>query len=248
MLLFIDTFTRYFQPEVAEATRSLLDRAGYRVLMLADSTRPYCCGRSYFSQGLIEQARNEAKRLLDALRPHLEAGHPIVGLEPSCILSLRDEYLKLGLGEPARQLAEKAHLLEEFIVREQAAKRWQLNFQAIPDLPRLIVHGHCHQKAVGAFKAVRKILKQIPQLDFELIDTSCCGMAGHFGLESEHYDHARAMAELALLPALRAAPDTPVLNNGFSCRQPIAQVSKPSLHLAELLLLALPEASPDSNR
>lgn len=113
--------------------------------------------------------------------PHLEAGRLIIGLEPSCILSLRDEYLSLNLGEPAKQLAAKVMLLEEFIAREATAKRWTLQFTASANA-KILVHGHCHQKAVGAIKAMRKVLKLIPELDSQQIEASYCGMAGQFGL------------------------------------------------------------------
>lgn len=246
VVLFVDTFNHYFNPAAAHAAQQVLTAAGYRVMIATprpddDPKRPLCCGRTYFSNGQIDKARQQAERLLKALAGHVAAGRSIVGLEPSCILSLRDEYLKLGLGDAARQLAEKVVLLEEFIIREQAAKRWTLAFTALPEIKRLLLHGHCHQKAVGAIKAVRKLLKQIPGLDFELIESSCCGMAGNFGLEAEHYAHAQAMAELALFPALRAEPAALLLSNGFSCQQQIQNggFTKP-LHLAELLCRALP--------
>jgi len=245
VVLLVDTFNFYFNPAAAEAAHQLLTRAGYRVRIATpagdDGQRPLCCGRTYFSNGLIERARQEAERMLAALEEPIAAGHAIIGLEPSCILSLRDEYLKLGLGEPAQRLAERVLLLEEFIVREQAANRWRLNFVPLPKVGKVMLQGHCHQKAVGALKSVRKLLKQIPELSFELIESSCCGMAGHFGLEAEHYVDSQAMAELALLPALRAKPDALLVSNGFSCQQQIvnAGFAQP-LHLAQLLVAALP--------
>jgi len=246
VVLLVDTFNYYFNPAAAEAAKKLLNTAGYHVHIatpLADDEqdRPLCCGRTYFSNGLIDKARAEATRMVTALADHVAAGRTIIGLEPSCILSLRDEYLKLGLGEPAQKLAEKILLLEEFIVREQAGKRWPIEFQAIPGVNSLLLHGHCHQKAVGAIKSVRKLLKQLPELKFELIESSCCGMAGNFGVEAEHYEQAQAMAELALFPALRAEPDALLVSNGFSCQQQIGNggFAKP-LHLAEVLCLALP--------
>lgn len=246
VVLLVDTFNYYFNPASAEAAQQLLTAAGYQVHVATPSAddkdqRPLCCGRTYFSNGMLDEARAEARRMLAALREHIDAGRSIVGLEPSCILSLRDEYLKLDLGESARKLAEKVVLLEEFIVREQSAKRWTLAFQAIPHPSRVLLHGHCHQKAVGSIKSVRKILKQIPELSFELIESSCCGMAGNFGVEAEHYADAQAMAELALFPALRAEPDALLVGSGFSCREQIVGggFSKP-LHLSELLCLALP--------
>ncbi|MGZ5028843.1 MAG: (Fe-S)-binding protein, partial [Methylobacter sp.] len=241
VVLFVDTFNLHFNPGVAEAAVNLLNAAGYSVLIAgADEQHPapLCCGRTYFSNGMIDRARSEAARLLQALQPHIEAGRWIVGLEPSCILSLRDEYLKLGLGEKANKLAERVLLLEEFIAREQTGKRWPLAFKTQGE--RVLVHGHCHQKAVGAMKAMRKVLKTVDGLDFELIESSCCGMAGHFGLEAEHYTDSLAMAELALFPALRAEPQAEIVANGFSCQQQINNggFGKPK-HIAEILYAAI---------
>jgi hypothetical protein len=247
VVLFVDTFNHYFNPAVAQAAQSLLIAAGYQVsiatpLLDDQDDRPLCCGRTYFSNGQLDKARQEALRTLAALEAHVQAGRSIIGLEPSCILSMRDEYLKLNLGDAARRLADKVLLLEEFIVREQSAQRWLLPFQAIPGVTKLLLHGHCHQKAVGAIKSVRKLLKQIPGLGFELIESSCCGMAGNFGLEAEHYTHSQAMAELALFPALRNAPEALLVSNGFSCQLQILNggFARP-LHLAELLCQAIPK-------
>ena len=237
VVLFIDSFNRHFNPQVTEAAVSLLTAAGYHVHALGWPGEQLCCGRTYFNNGMIDKAKQHASQLLQSLQPHLNAGRWIIGLEPSCILSLRDEYLKLGLGDAAGKLAERVLLLEEFIAKEQTAKRWPLAFNT--DNRRLLVHGHCHQKAVGAMKAMRKVLKSVNGLDFELIESSCCGMAGHFGLEAEHYQHSQAMAELALFPALCAEPQAAVLANGFSCQLQINNggFTQP-LHLAELLLNA----------
>ncbi|MGR9117462.1 MAG: (Fe-S)-binding protein [Gammaproteobacteria bacterium] len=244
VVLFVDTFNRHFNPAVAEAALAVLRAAGYTVQVPAvHDKQPLCCGRTYFANGMIDQARAEARRLLRALTPHLEAGRLIIGLEPSCILSLRDEYLSLGLGEPAKRLAEKVLLLEEFIAKEHTAKRWSLSFDAL-DGRKMLVHGHCHQKAVGATKAMRKVLKLIPGLDAESIESSCCGMAGPFGLESEHAAFSRQMAEQGLYPALRDEPDAAVIANGFSCQQQILHggYTKP-MHIAEVLYAALANPS-----
>ena len=245
VVLFVDSFNRHFNPGVAEAAVTVLQAAGYKVLLPEQTNGEIsraptlCCGRTYFANGMIEQAREEAKRLVQALQLHLQAGRWIVGLEPSCILSLRDEYASLGLGETAKQLASRVLLFEEFIAKELAAKRWQLPLRAL-DGKKWLVHGHCHQKAVGATKAMRKVLRLIPQLDSETIEASCCGMAGQFGLEAEHVEHARQMAELGLYPALRAEPGAAVIANGFSCQQQIRNggFSQP-LHIAEVLNAAI---------
>ncbi|MDD5215514.1 MAG: (Fe-S)-binding protein [Methylococcales bacterium] len=240
VVLFVDTFNRNFNPQVVEAALNLLSTAGYQVEIAsaANDSTPLCCGRTYFSNGMISEAKNEATRLLHALEPHIDAGRWIIGLESSCILSLRDEYLKLDLGDAAKKLAERVLLLEEFVAREQTAKRWTLNFKL--DNERMLVHGHCHQKAVGAMKAMRKVLKTVEGLDFELIETSCCGMAGHFGLEAEHYETSQAMAQQALFPTLRAEPKVGIIANGFSCQQQIGNggFEKPR-HIAEVLYTAV---------
>ena len=204
-----------------------------------NNKRPLCCGRTYFANGMIDKARAEAQRLLTALQPHLDADRVIIGLEPSCILSLRDEHLKLGLGEQSQALAAKVVLFEEFIAKEYMAKCWNLKFKPLPE-QKILVHGHYHQKAVGAIKAMRKVLKLIPQLNSSMIESSCCGMAGQFGLEAEHVDMAQAMAEQSLFPALNAEPEATVVANGFSCQQQIVNggYSKPQ-HIAEILYAAL---------
>ena len=248
VVLLVDTFTHYFEPDIAEAALAVLGALGYRTAVVqpqADALepkRPLCCGRTFLAQGLVTAARAEAGRTLAALLPHAEAGRWIVGLEPSCLLALRDEYKALGLGEAALKVAKQAVLFEEFIARESGAKPGQAVFRAVESVAPLLVHGHCHQKAAGAMKSMRKALKLVPGLSFEFIEASCCGMAGSFGLEAEHEAVSRAMAELALLPKLREAPDAPVLGTGFSCRQQIRDCGgREALHLAQVLRNALAE-------
>jgi len=254
VVLLVDCFGRHFEPEIPAAALRLLRAAGYRVWLAKpaqsdpDPGRPLCCGRTYLAQGLVSQAADEASRLLAALLPHVHAGRWILGLEPSCLLSLRDDHLALGLGDAARQVAARSLLLEEFLAKEVMAKRLQLPFTERSESgahSSPLVHGHCHQKAVGAMKSMRKVLKLIPGLTPQLIEAGCCGMAGTFGLEREHADLSRQMAELALLPQLRARPEATVIANGFSCRQQIrAQSAHPARHLAQVLAEALePEAT-----
>lgn len=244
VILFVDTFALHFEPEIAAAAHQVLTAAGYRVITLQaqpedEPDRPLCCGRTYLSLGQVEAARHEARRLHSALRPALAAGIPVVGLEPSCILSLRDDHLKLGLGEAAVALSKQVYLLEEFIAREHDRKRFTLEFKPLPR-GKTLVHGHCHQKAVGAMKSLRKVLRLIPEFEFEFIEASCCGMAGSFGLEAEHADISMQMAEIDLLPALRAAPDAAILANGFSCRHQIREgADRQPVHVALLLRDAL---------
>ncbi len=249
VILFVDTFALHFEPEIAQAAHQVLSAAGYNVTILqalADDKEPHralCCGRTYLSLGQVEAARYEAQRMHKALRPALAAGVPIVGLEPSCILSLRDDHLKLGLGEDAVVLSKQVYLLEEFIAREHDRKRFTLEFKPLPR-GKTLVHGHCHQKAVGAMKSLRKVLRLIPEFEFEFIEASCCGMAGSFGLETEHAAISKQMAEIDLLPALRAAPEAAILANGFSCRHQIREgVARQPVHVALLLRDALKETA-----
>ena len=216
VVLLIDTFTNNFAPENAEAAIAVLNRAGYSVITArpsADSVepgRPLCCGRTFIANGLVDKARQQARRMLSILLPHVDAGRQIIGLEPACLLAIRDDYRFLGLGEAADKVASHAILFEEFIAKELAAKRFELTFKALDNNEQpLLVHGHCHQKAVGAMKSMRKVLKLIPGLKFEIIDSTCCGMAGSFGIEKEHAEVAMQMAEQSLLPSLRAHPQAP---------------------------------------
>lgn len=247
VVLLIDTFSRHFEPEIPEAALHVLTAAGYQVFFAeatqtsAEDSRPLCCGRIFLAQGFIAEARAEAQRLVDALLPHVEAGRTIIGLEPSCLLSLRDEYLSLGLGEAAVKISQHAFLFEEFLAREHTAKRLNLSLKALNSktTPALI-HGHCHQNALGAMKSMRKILKLIPQFEFEIIEPSCCGMAGSFGIEVEHAALSLEMVNQTLLPALQAAPDAQVISNGFSCRHQIRETAqRQPKHLAVLLREAL---------
>ncbi|NJD07959.1 MAG: (Fe-S)-binding protein, partial [Methylococcaceae bacterium] len=236
VVLLVDSFSRYYDRDVVDAARVVLEAAGCRVLRAEPSRespepdRPLCCGRTYLSQGMVTEARREARRTLDALLPHLAAGRTVIGLEPACLLTLRDEWKALDLGEAAAELSGQALLLEEFLARENLP----LVFKQ-PTAP-LLVHGHCHQKAAGAMKSLRKVLKQVPGLRFKFIEASCCGMAGSFGIEAEHARMARTMAEDALLPRIRQQPEAAILSNGFSCRSQIrAGAARPSVHLAQWL-------------
>ncbi|HYQ37308.1 MAG TPA: (Fe-S)-binding protein [Pseudomonas sp.] len=245
VVLLVDTFTRHFEPGIAAAALAVLQAGGYRVrvaeppLTAEEPARPLCCGRTYLAQGMVAEAQAEARRLLLALLPHVLAGRTVVGLEASCVLGLRDDAQALGLGETLARVGRQALLFEEFLAREAAAKRLDLPLQALAAAETL-VHGHCHQKAVGAMKAMRRVLKLIPGHEFSLIESGCCGMAGTFGIEQEHAAMASAMAEQALLPALRARPAARVVANGFSCRQQMrAHGDARPRHLAELLHEAL---------
>ena len=254
VVLFADTFSTHFEPEIATAAIEVLTVAGYRVRTArpapddAEPGRALCCGRTYLTHGLVDEARREGRRVLAALRPAIQAKTPIIGLEPSCLLSLRDELYCLGLGAEVSELGKQLFLFEEFLVREQA-RGLRLPLKELP-ATKALVHGHCHQKAFGTMKAMRKILGAIPGLTYELIKSSCCGMAGSFGLEAEHYEASQAMASLSLLPALCAAPaEMRVIANGFSCRHQIANGSgRAPIHVALLLREALESSASSPGR
>jgi glycerol-3-phosphate dehydrogenase subunit C len=246
VILFVDTFCHHFDPDIAHAAEAVLRHAGYRVQIAmpavddAEPDRPLCCGRTYLTTGQVEKAKGEAKRLLAAFRKDMDARTPIIGLEPSCLLSIRDELYSLGLGQEVGDLGKRLYLLEEFLAREHQ-NGLRLDLRPIKTSNALI-HGHCHQKAFGAMKAMRKVLSWIPEFSFEVIETSCCGMAGSFGLETEHYDASMQMAELALLPAVRASQsETAIIANGFSCRHQIEHgAGRHAKHIALILRDALP--------
>ena len=242
LVLFADTFNNYLESENARSALNVLRAAGYKVHVArpgrgdAERGRPLCCGRTYLSAGLVDEARREARRVVDALRPFVARGVPVVGLEPSCLLSLRDEFLVMGLGEDARTLAGRAFLFEEFLAREHQAGTLRLSLKPLPQ-KRALLHGHCHQKAFDAVKPVQAVLGLVPGLEVELIESSCCGMAGSFGYEASHFDVSMQMAELSLLPAVRAAgPDDLIVADGTSCRHQIADgAQRRAEHVARVL-------------
>jgi Fe-S oxidoreductase len=241
VVLLVDTFSNHLDPHIAQAALDVLQTAGYTVhiAQAAAGERALCCGRTFHSNGLIDEARAEATRLLDVLSPFAERGLPIIGLEPSCLLMLRDEYHSLALGERVGKVANAALLLEEFLARELDAKRLQTTFQPVHG--KVLVHGHCHQKAFGAMPAMAMVLGLVPGLQVEFIESSCCGMAGSFGMEAEHYDVSMQMGELSLLPTIRAAEaDTLLVANGTSCRHQIRDgAARESLHIAQVLQRAI---------
>jgi len=242
VLLFVDTFNNYMEPENARAAQAVLEAAGYKVhFNTVAGQKPLCCGRTYLSAGLVEQAKAEARRTLDVLMPFVERGIAIVGLEPSCLLSLRDEFLDYGYGAEAKKLAASAYLFEEFLVKEKKAGRFRLDLKPLPG-NKVLVHGHCHQKAFDAFRPVHAVLQWIPHIELDSVESSCCGMAGSFGYEAEHYDASIAMAELALLPAVRkAGKDSIVVADGTSCRHQIHDgAGTVALHVARVLAMSLP--------
>ena len=236
-VLFHDTFTDYFHPEVGVAATTLLEALGYRLRLVAGRA---CCGRPAISRGQLPLARKWARENVAALRPFAAQGLPIVGTEPSCLLTLRDEYPQLVPGPEARIVAERTLLLDELL----ASLAGEADVRALfrDDLQRrLLLHGHCHQKATTGMEPTLAALALVPGYEVELIDSACCGMAGSFGFEAEHYEISRRMGALRLFPALVAAPDDAgVAVTGVSCRQQIEQFSpRQPRHSAEWLADAL---------
>jgi FAD/FMN-containing dehydrogenase/Fe-S oxidoreductase len=242
VVIFADTFSNNFEPEILHAARRVLTAAGHKVAVAWPGlgARALCCGRTYLATGQVGKAKDEAKRLLEALSPFVDRGVPVIGLEPSCLFTLRDEFLALGLGEVARKTADNAFLFEEFLAREKKAGRLKLDLKPLPEKTALL-HGHCHQKAFGAMSAVQEALALVPDLAVSAIESSCCGMAGSFGYEAEHYQASIAMAELSLLPAVRKADKGAlVVADGTSCRHQIAHgTGRQAVHVAQVLARAL---------
>jgi FAD/FMN-containing dehydrogenase/Fe-S oxidoreductase len=244
VVLFADTFNRYFEPENIAAALRVLEAAGYRVHLpkpLA-GRRPLCCGRTFLSVGLIEEARREAERTVAALAPYVSRGLEVVGLEPSCLLGFRDEIPALLRSEAARQLAAHALTFEEFVTRAAERSRFDPPFK--PVAARALLHGHCHQKSFGTMAAVEATLRLVPGLAVEAVQSSCCGMAGAFGYGADTIDVSLKMAELSLLPAVRAAdPSTLVVASGTSCRHQIRDGSgREPLHVARVLAMSVDAA------
>jgi Fe-S oxidoreductase len=245
VLLFVDTFNNYMESENAAAATDVLRAAGYRVhFNEVAGERPLCCGRTFLSAGLVDEARREARRLLDGLKPYVERGVPIVGLEPSCLLSFRDEFLNYGGGAEAERLAANSFLFEEFLVRERAAGRFEPPLRPLAQGgagSEVLVHGHCHQKAMDVFSPVQKVLGWIPGLEVTTVQSSCCGMSGSFGYEAEHYEASLSMAEVSLLPAVRARQaGALVVADGTSCRHQIHDgTDAEPWHVARVLAAAL---------
>ncbi|GJE39969.1 FAD-binding and (Fe-S)-binding domain-containing protein [Methylobacterium persicinum] len=223
VILFGDTFNRAFERENLEAAERVLAAAGYRLHRVypAKGRRPLCCGRTWLASGQTDRARAEARRTLDTLLPFVRAGARVVGLEPSCLLTFRDEFLALLPGEEAATLAKQSMLIEDMLASDLAAGRISLPL-AHQGGRTAHLHGHCHQKSFGVMGAVETVLRSVPGLDVRPIESSCCGMAGAFGYGAETVDVSFAMAELSLFPALRqAGPDDLVVADGTSCRHQI---------------------------
>jgi Fe-S oxidoreductase len=229
LVLFDDTFNNYFRPETAAAAQRVLAAAGCAVELPASHA---CCGRPYYDFGMLERARATLERTLRILGPQLERGLPVVVLEPGCLSVFRDELRRLFPRDPrAARLASAATSLGEFLLR----KDWRIDLGG-----QVLMHGHCHQKALWGTAADARLLERAG-CEVLAPDTGCCGMAGAFGYRPQFYETSTRIAGLALLPALGAAPQATVLASGFSCREQIQSLgARPTLHLAELLARALP--------
>ncbi|MGB6171926.1 MAG: FAD-linked oxidase C-terminal domain-containing protein, partial [Xanthobacteraceae bacterium] len=242
VVLFADTFNRYFERENIDAALTVLSTAGYRVNVAKpeDGGRPLCCGRTFLSIGKVDEARAEVERTLAALAPYVERNVPVIGLEPSCLFSFRDEIPALMKSDAARRVADNALLLEEFLAREAAAGK--LDLKLAPLKKRALLHGHCHQKSFDTMSSVEAALKLVPDLQIETIESSCCGMAGAFGFHADTIEVSRAMGELSLLPAVRKAPDDAIIiADGTSCRHQIHDgAGREAIHVARVLAAALP--------
>jgi FAD/FMN-containing dehydrogenase/Fe-S oxidoreductase len=244
VVLFADTFNRTYERENLDAALRVLVAGGYRVHIPKprDGGRPLCCGRTFLSAGLVDHARAELDRLVATYAPFAQRGVPIVGLEPSCLLTLRDELLSLRADETAKRVSAQALLFEEFLVREAEAGRLRLPLGPVGG--KALVHGHCHQKSFGAFKPVEQVLRLVPDLNVETIESSCCGMAGAFGYGADTYQASIDMAELSLLPAVRRADEaTLIVADGTSCRHQIKDgTERGALHVARVLAMSLDSA------
>lgn len=242
IILFADVFNRHFEPENLAAAERVLKAGGYRLHRVAprDGSRPLDCGRTFLSLGLADEARIEATRLAEAFLPFVARGARIVGLEPSSLLTLRDEYAVLLQPEMAGPLGKAAFLIEEVLATDIAAGKTTLPFRDIGGKTAHL-HGHCHQKAADVMGAVETCLRAVPGLTVKAIESSCCGMAGSFGYAAETHETSLAMGELSLFPTVRlAAKEDFILADGTSCRHQIVDgAAREAIHVVRLLDFAL---------
>ncbi len=240
VMLWPDTFNNYFHPEIARAACEVLEAAGYQI----EVPKPtLCCGRPLYDYGMLDTAKRWLRQIIETLRPEIEAGTPLVCLEPSCVAAFRDELVNLfPHDEDAKRLSQQTFLLSEFLEKQAGEYRF-------PTLHRkALVHGHCHQKAVMGMNDEEKLLKKLG-LDFEILDSGCCGMAGSFGFEpGDRYEVSIKAGERVLLPAVRdAAKDTLIIADGFSCQTQIEQeTDRRALHLAQVLHIAMREGGQEA--
>jgi len=239
VILWPGTFSNNFHPEIAKARVEVLEHAGYQVRI---PQQALCCGRPLSDFGMLDQAKATLEQTLTALRSDIEAGTSVIGIEPSCVSVFRDEMTNLlGNNVQAQKLKNQTYLLSEFLINQADYRPPQLKRKAI-------VHAHCHHKSVLKFDSESELLKRLG-LDFHVLDSGCCGMAGSFGFEAEKYDVSVKIGERVLLPAVRsAAADTLIITDGFSCYQQIEGLTgRRALHITEVLQMAIREAAPVGN-
>ena len=228
--LYNDTFMNYNYPEIGIAAVELLEAAGYEIRLVNGG----CCGRPMISKGMLDQARELARSNMAGLYDYARQGIPIVGCEPSCLLTLRDEYPEFVPGEQARVVAENSFLIDEFLAKAKSDDRLDLTFKDVEK--RVLFHGHCHQKAMVGTEHSLAALRLVPGYEVELINAGCCGMAGSFGFEKEHYDISMQIGGLALFPSIESKPDWEVAVMGVSCRQQVEHgTGRKARHLVEIL-------------
>ncbi len=239
VILWADTWNNHFLPEAPKAAVEVLEAAGFQVIVPG---KALCCGRPLYDFGFLDQAKRQLRQIITTLRPQIEAGIPLVGLEPSCVSAFRDEMVNLFPNdEDAMRLSKQTFTLAEFLT--QHANGWQP-----PRLERkAVVHGHCHQKAIMKMTAEGKLLDKMG-MDFEILDTGCCGLAGVFGFEREHYDTSMVIGEQSVFPAVRGTDrDTLVIADGFSCREQIMHgTDREPMHLAQVIQMALHQGATDT--
>ena len=222
VVLLADTFSTYFEPQVLRDGLALLESSGRRVTVPAsgNSSQRLCCGRTFLSSGLIDEAKHEATKLVDNLSPYIERGVPIIGMEPSCVFTIKDELPALLPGEKSQKLAEHVQMIDEYILNEHSQGELNLEFNQ-SGAEKVLLHGHCHQKAFDSMDATVRLMENAG-IEVETIPSSCCGMAGSFGYQSENYQVSMEMAELSLLPRVRkAAAGETIAACGTSCRHQI---------------------------
>jgi Fe-S oxidoreductase len=240
--LFTDCFNRWFEPENARAAENVLRKVGYEVfdISLDDDARPLCCGRTFLSVGMVEKAREEARRLIDAIRPSLQSNHPVIGLEPSCLLTLRDEYSALFSKDEIKGINQSVLLFHEFMSNYLDVNSRSIKLKSLP-CEQVIYHGHCHEKAFGLTSKIESVLEKIPGLYFKKVPGGCCGMAGAFGYEKEHYEISKKISNVGPLPHIKdAGENVIIIANGTSCRHQFDDLAKKkAVHIARVVDMSL---------
>jgi Fe-S oxidoreductase len=228
VILLDDCFTTYNHPEIGQSAVRLLEKAGYEVELVGG----LCCGRPAVSKGLLDIGREQAQAMVERLAPSARAGIPIVGVEPSCLTMLADDYKNLRLGDDALDVSRATIQVEKLLV--MAAKQGELEFKSLGK--SVILHGHCQQKAVFSTADTVAALKLIPDLQLNELDSGCCGMAGSFGYDKSHYEMSQALAERVLLKAAKDAPESILVAPGTSCRAQVEDLAGiDALHPLQLL-------------